>query len=67
MSIKPLKRARLGGIKALVGLFLLSAALIAGLVLNGSLNQQSQEELVKSAYEKFNQNDYESALDNFQQ
>ncbi|GEM_PF-4549498 len=67
MSIKSLKTARLGGIKTMVGLFPLSAALLASVFLNGSLNQQKQEELFKSACEKLSRNDYENALNFFQQ
>ena len=56
---------RTGGIKIVIGFLILILALLAGLILNGSLNQEKQSNILTSAYESFNQADYEKAYQLF--
>ncbi len=66
MNIKQkIINSRRGGLKAIIALLMLLLALVAGIVLNGSLSQEKQESLLNTAYASFNQADYEKAFQLF--
>lgn len=65
IEIQAFSRPRRGGMKVFLGLFLLFAALIAGLYLNGSLVQEKQRVLLEDGYAQLNRGDYEKAYSLF--
>ncbi|GAB4281149.1 MAG: hypothetical protein Kow0029_26130 [Candidatus Rifleibacteriota bacterium] len=67
MNIDRNLTARQGAVKAIIGILVLVVALIAGIALKGSLNQETQTSLLAKGYESFSAGKYDDAYKSFEE